>query len=100
VGTEPLAVRLVGTAAAMSIAELSADVIAITKELIMDQLGLQLRGATLPNVAPVARLVAAAGGTPQCAVEGAGLRTSAPYAAYSNGTFGHACQYDDSHQLA
>src|SRR5260370_11105816 len=97
---EPLAVRLAGTAAALSIAALPADVVAITKELIADQLGLQLRGATLPNVAPVARLVAATGGTPECTVVGVGMRTSAPYAAYANGTFGHACQYDDSHQLA
>jgi 2-methylcitrate dehydratase PrpD len=100
VSKEPLAVRLAGTAAALSMAGLPADVVAITKELIADQLGLQLRGATLPNVAPVARLVAAAGGTPECTVVGSGMRTSVPYAAYANGTFGHACQYDDSHQLA
>jgi hypothetical protein len=59
---EPLAVRLAGTAAAMSFASLPADVLAITKELIVDQLGLQLRGGALPNVAPVIRLVAAVGG--------------------------------------
>src|SRR6266851_2767014 len=100
VGKEPLAVRLAGTAAALSIAGLPADVVAITKELIADQLGLQLLGATLPNVAPAGRLVAAAGGTPECTVVGSGMRTSVPYAAYANGTFGHACQYDDSHQLA
>src|SRR5580704_6233148 len=99
-GKEPLAVRLAGAAAALSIVGLPADVVAITKELIADQLGLQLRGATLPNVAPVARLVAAVGGTPECTVVGSGMRTSMPYAAYANGTFGHACQYDDSHQLA
>jgi 2-methylcitrate dehydratase PrpD len=97
---EPLAVRLAGTAAALSFASLPADVLAITKELIVDQLGLQLLGAALPNVAPVIRLVAAAGGTPECGLAGSGIRTSAPYAAYANGTFGHACQYDDSHQLA
>jgi 2-methylcitrate dehydratase PrpD len=97
---EPLAVRLAGTAAETSITGVPAEAVAITKQLIMDQLGLQLRGATLPNVAPVARLVAAAGGTPESTVAGTGTRTSAPYAAYANGTFGHACQYDDSHQLA
>lgn len=99
-GNEPLAVRLAGTAAATSITDMPADVVAITKQLVLDQLGLQLRGATLPNVAPVARLVVAAGGTPESTVVGTGTRTSAPYAAYANGTFGHACQYDDSHQLA
>jgi 2-methylcitrate dehydratase PrpD len=97
---EPLAVRLADTAAAMSITALPTEVVGICKELIVDQLGLQVRGATLPNVAPVVRLVTAAGGTPECTVVGTGLRTSAPYAAYANGTFGHACQYDDSHQLA
>jgi 2-methylcitrate dehydratase PrpD len=100
VGDEPLAVRLAGTAAGVSIADVPAEAVAITKELVMDQLGLQLRGSTLPNVAPVARLVAAAGGRPESAVAGRGMRASAPYAAYANGTFGHACQYDDSHQLA
>ena len=97
---EPLAVRLAGTAAVTSIAGVPAEAVAITKDLVMDQLGLQLRGSTLPNVAPVARLVAAAGGQPESAVAGTGTRASAPYAAYANGTFGHACQYDDSHQLA
>jgi 2-methylcitrate dehydratase PrpD len=100
VGNEPLAVRLAGTAVATSTAGVPAEAVAITKELILDQLGLQLRGATLPNVAPVARLVAAAGGSPESTVVGTGIRASAPYAAYANGTFGHACQYDDSHQLA
>jgi 2-methylcitrate dehydratase PrpD len=99
-GEQPLAARLAGAAATLSVASLPADAVAITKELIADQLGLQLRGATLPNVAPAARLVAAAGGAPECTVVGMGLRTSAPYAAYANGAFGHACQYDDSHQLA
>jgi 2-methylcitrate dehydratase PrpD len=100
VGNEPLAVRLAGSAAETSIAGVPAEAVAITKKLVMDQLGLQLRGATLPNVAPVARLVAAAGGKLESTVAGTGTRTSAPYAAYANGTFGHACQYDDSHQLA
>jgi 2-methylcitrate dehydratase PrpD len=84
----------------MSASDVPGDAVAVTKELVLDQLGLQLLGATLPNVAPVARLVAAVGGTPESTTVGAGVRTSAPYAAYANGTFGHACQYDDSHQLA
>src|SRR5215472_3058668 len=100
VADEPLAVRLATAAAQMTIAGVPAEAVVITKELIMDQLGLQLRGATLPNVVPVARLVAAMGGTPESTVVGKGMRVSAPYAAYANGTFGHACQYDDSHQLA
>jgi 2-methylcitrate dehydratase PrpD len=100
VADEPLAVRLAAIAAQMYIEGAPAEAVAITKQLIMDQLGLQLRGATLPNVAPVARLVLAAGGTPDSTVIGTGRRASAPYAAYANGTFGHACQYDDSHQLA
>jgi len=84
----------------MSIADVPTEAVDITKKLVMDQLGLQMRGATLPNVAAVARLVAAAGGTPESTVIGTRLRASAPSAAYANGTFGHACQYDDSHQLA
>lgn len=99
-GDEPLAARLAATAAEMSITGVPAEAVVVTKNLVLDQLGLQLRGATLPNVAPVARLVAAAGGTPESTVVGTGMRASAPYAAYANGTFGHACQYDDSHQLA
>ena len=99
-GDEPLAARLAATAAELSGATVPVEAIDITKQLIVDQLGLQLRGASLPNVAPVARLVAAAGGIPESTVIGTGMRASAPYAAYANGTFGHACQYDDSHQLA
>jgi 2-methylcitrate dehydratase PrpD len=99
-GGEPLAVRLAAAAARMAISDMPAEAVGITKELVMDQLGLQMRGATLSNVAPVARLVAVAGGAPESTVIGTGRRACAPYAAYANGTFGHACQYDDSHQLA
>lgn len=67
------------------------------RQCILDQLGIQLRGATLPQVQPVLDVVAAMGGTPEATVVARGLKTSAPYAAYVNGTFGHSCEFDDSH---
>jgi len=44
VRNEPLAARLAGTAAATSIAGVPAQAVAIAKCLVVDQLGLQLRG--------------------------------------------------------
>jgi 2-methylcitrate dehydratase PrpD len=67
------------------------------KQCILDQLGVQLRGATLPQVQSVQKLVQGMGGSDQATVVHHGFKTSVPYAAYLNGSFGHSCEFDDSH---
>ena len=76
--------------------DLPPEVIASAKLCLLDFMGVALRGATFPQVAPVFALLDALGGNPVATVIG-GHRTSLPYAALANGTFGHSCEFDDSH---
>ena len=73
------------------------EVLVRAQQCLLDQFGVQLRGATLPQVQPVLQLVTEAGGNPQATLALYGLRTSIGNAALVNGTFGHSCEFDDSH---
>jgi 2-methylcitrate dehydratase PrpD len=61
------------------------------KRCMLDTLGVQLRGATLPWVLPVYRGLRTSGGD-EAAVSYYGDRLSAPYAAYVNSAFSYACE--------
>jgi 2-methylcitrate dehydratase PrpD len=75
-------------------------VVQVAKHLLLDQVGVQLRGATLPHVQPVRRLVEMMGAREESTISYYGTRTVAPYAAYVNGTFAHSCEFDDAHPKA
>jgi 2-methylcitrate dehydratase PrpD len=53
-------------------------VIERAKQCILDQLGVQLRGATLPQVQSVRQMVQATGGNTQATVVHHGFKTSVP----------------------
>jgi 2-methylcitrate dehydratase PrpD len=72
----------------------------MARRLVLDQLGLQLRGAALPNVQPVRAVAAALGGPAEATAAGSASRLSAPQAAWVNGTLGHSAEYDDAHMSA
>ena len=76
--------------------DLPTEVIVMAKHCLLDFLGVALKGSTLPQVAPARALLEALGGNPVATVIG-GQRTSLPYAALVNGTYGHSCEFDDSH---
>ncbi len=72
-------------------------VIEKTKELILDQLGCQLAGSTLPWTKPAYEYVADyKGEREESTVVNYGLRTSAQDAAFANASFGHASMGDDT----
>lgn len=52
----------------LSYDDLPPEVVKRAKQCILDQLGVQMRGATLPQVQPVRQLVEAMGGTPEATV--------------------------------
>ena len=79
--------------------ELPREVVDRATWLILDNLGVQLLGAGLPNVQPVRALAAALGGKPE-ATSVLGGRLSAPQAAWLNGTLGHSAEFDDAHMAA
>jgi 2-methylcitrate dehydratase PrpD len=79
--------------------DLPAEVVERTKLVVLDQLGVQLLGASLPNVQPVLRLADGRGGAPDATMTHTGARTTVSQAAWVNGTLGHGCEYDDAHAL-
>ncbi|HEY4018004.1 MAG TPA: MmgE/PrpD family protein [Pseudonocardiaceae bacterium] len=95
-----LASRLADWVAALDYRQLPARAVDVTKLLILDQLGLQLRGTTLANVQPERRLVEAMHAAPQSTTVGSATRTVAPYAAFVNGTLAAGIEFDDVHMYA
>ena len=95
-----LATRLADWVVGLNYNDLQPRAVEVTKLLILDQLGLQILGATLPNVGPERRLVEAMNAAPQSTVVLSGTKTIAPYAAYVNGTLAASCEFDDVHMYA
>jgi 2-methylcitrate dehydratase PrpD len=91
-----IAQRLGDWVSALEYDDLPPEVITSAKLCLLDFIGVALRGATFPQVAPVRALLKSLGGNPVATVIG-GDRTSLAYAALANGTFGHSCEFDDSH---
>jgi 2-methylcitrate dehydratase PrpD len=78
---------------------LPAEVVARAKDCLLDQVGVQLIGATFGHVQPALRVALRLGAAPQSTVVLHGDRTAAPLAAFVNASFGHSCEYDDAHFL-
>jgi len=77
-------------AAKLAYEDLPETVVQKTKELILDQLGCQLAGSTLPWTRSAYEYVAdGKGGRQESTVINYGLRTSAQDAAFVNASFGH-----------
>lgn len=65
------------------------------KERILDTIGVSLLGAKMPCSNAVYHSMSAQGGNPQAIILGYGGKTSVTNAAFINGTFSHANDYDD-----
>ena len=72
--------------------DLPDEAIQHAKRCMLDTLGVQVRGATLPWVQPVYRYFRGSGGKQEATVAFHGDRLSAPYAAYINSTFSYSCE--------
>src|SRR5258708_40063658 len=95
-----IALKLAGWISDLRYDALPSPVVDIAKNSILDQIGVQLRGATLPHVQPVRRMVESMGTRPESTIAYFGTQAVAPYAAYVNGTFAHSCEFDDAHPKA
>lgn len=71
------------------------EVLDRAKRQMTDLIGVALAGSTQPVGKLVANFVKKTGGTPECTVWGTSLRSSPPQAAFANGIFSHAVDYDD-----
>ncbi|GHJ41681.1 MmgE/PrpD family protein [Streptomyces sp. TS71-3] len=92
--------RIAAWVSALRYEDLPGDVVERTRLLVLDQLGLQLRGATLPNVRPVLSLADAQPGKAAATLAHSGAATTVSQAVWVNGTLGHSAEYDDAHPLA
>lgn len=95
-----LSERIANWVSSLHYDDLPADVVDRVKLLVLDQLGLQLRGAALPNVQPVLALADRQPAGAEATLAHSGARGSASLAAWVNGTLGHSAEYDDAHPLA
>ena len=86
-----MAERLARWVVGLRYEDLSADAVFHAKRCMLDTLGTQIRGATLPWIQPVYRYIKTLGGD-GATVTYHGDRLSVPYAAYVNSTFCYSCE--------
>ncbi|MFF7602494.1 MmgE/PrpD family protein [Streptomyces mirabilis] len=95
-----LASSLAERTVTLDYAQLPLRAVEVAKLLVLDQLGLQIQGATLPHVQPEVRLVEGMRAAPESTLVGSVTRTVAPYAAFVNGTLAAGIEFDDVHMYA
>ena len=89
---DTLACRLGDWVHGLTFQQIGPEVVRYAKRCMLDTLGVQIRGATLPWVQPVYRYASRAGGKDEATVTYHGNRLSAPYAAYVNSAFSYSCE--------
>lgn len=83
-----------------SIGDMPSGVRARAIQLIIDQIGNQIGGSELPWSQQIRDTYAHPGGTAEATVMGSGERLPLAAAAFVNGAFGHAFEYDDANPTA
>lgn len=81
----------------LSLADLSDADVTQLKRLVLDHLGVALRGASLPWSQSLQDYARHYDGTGPCVIIGSPMRTTAPVAALVNGTAAHGLEMDDTH---
>ncbi|MCL4738481.1 MAG: MmgE/PrpD family protein [Burkholderiaceae bacterium] len=80
--------------------DLPPEVVEITKQQVLDLLGVAVSGIGQPGAKELVALLAESGGRPESTVIGCGLRLPAADAAQLNATLAHTRDYDDVHESA
>lgn len=80
----------------MSFDSVPAQVVKDSKRYLLDAVGCMLAGAAWPTGQIMTGFTREIGGTPESVVVGGGFRTSAPNAAFANGTMCHSMDFDDA----
>lgn len=93
----PLSSELARWAASVKFEDLPADIVASTKLRVMDVLGLALAGAETDFGRSVRDAALALSPAGPCSVLGFGDRVGVATAAFANGAFSQALEYDDTH---
>src|SRR5262245_48350760 len=77
--------------------DLSAEVIGRARYLMLDYLGVAIRGSRAESSAPVYEMIRQTGAAGCATVIGTDIRTLPGYAALANGAAAHAIELDDTH---
>jgi 2-methylcitrate dehydratase PrpD len=82
--------------AGLSYTDLPADLIDLTKQCVLDTLGVTIGASSLaPEAKLVMDYVTDLGGKPESSILGFGGKAPAPWATFVNGSLGHMLDYDD-----
>jgi len=93
----PISSDIARWAARVSFDDLPADVVSSTKLRVLDVIGLALAGAETPFGRSVRDAAVAMSSAGPCRVLGTGDRLNVTMAAFANGAFSQALEYDDTH---
>jgi 2-methylcitrate dehydratase PrpD len=88
---------LVNFVAALKPGDLTAEVFDRARYLLLDYLGVAIRGSCAESSAPVYRMVERIAAPGSATVIGKGIRALPGYAALANGSAAHAIELDDTH---
>lgn len=91
----PIALALAREVTGLSATDLPPAIVAAARDRILDQIGVQLLGSTMPWCEGVIRFGVAHGGEPASTITGANLKVPPQEAAFVNATLGHSCELDD-----
>jgi 2-methylcitrate dehydratase PrpD len=82
--------------ATLSYGALPPALVELTKQCVLDTLGVSIAASTLaPEAKLVHRYVSRQGGNPESTILGFGGKAPAPWAVFVNGSLGHMVDYDD-----
>jgi len=95
--TPPYTRTLVDFLAALKPSDLPANVFDRARYLLLDYLGVAIRGSCAESSAPVYRMIERVAAPGHATVIGKDIRTLPGYAALANGTAAHAIELDDTH---
>ena len=88
--------QLARHAATLRYEALPSALVDLTKQCVLDTLGVAIGASTLAPEAPIlAEYVNDLGGKPEATILGFGGKAPAPWAAFVNGSLGHMLDYDD-----
>src|SRR5215510_2965939 len=93
----PIAAELAAWTTSLRFDDLPADVDAATKARVLDVIGLSLAGADTPFGRSVRDAAVAMSSSGPCRVLGTGESLNVTMAAFANGAFSQALEYDDTH---
>jgi len=95
--TESLSLELARWVTRVSFEDLPADVVEATKRRVLDVIGLALAGAETPFGQSVRQAAVAMSPPGPCHILGTGDPVGVTAAAFANGSFAQALEYDDTH---